>query len=292
MRNSIINTCLILSGVFLAASCAYEEKDNLAGQGPNILRADAGPDKLVVASTVTSSVMLATVWRDANLSSSLNQPVSVSFSTDPAIVTAYNAENGTEYLPLGASLFTFNPSTLNFGAGVFNQDVGITLKAVGLDLSKDYAIGLVMNASGWTAGGDKFIKLALPSAYEGDYISTGTRYNFSTVGDAITTTWPPTGWVSFANWTFNPTTANTLSSRTVAVHAGNSNGGFGRINITVNTDNSVTIVPNSDIGLNELVQSTHRPSTYNPTTKTFELYYQYTNTTGTFRLLYDKLVKK
>jgi Domain of unknown function (DUF1735)/Domain of unknown function (DUF4361) len=289
---SVWTFCLMSIGAILISSCVYDESDKLVGKGPNILRVDAGPDKLVVAPSVTSTVTLAEVWRDANAPGEMDGSVSVSFGTNNQIVTDYNTEHDTEYVPLNAALFSFDPAQLTFESGVFKKSLVITLKAAGLDLTKDYAIGLTANVTGWVAGGDKFIKLALPSAYAGDYISTGVRYNFTTTADADFTNWPPSGFVSTGPWTFNPTTASTLSSKTVAVHAANSDGGFGRINITVNANNSVTIVPNDDIGLNALVQSTHRPSTYNPTTKTFELYYEYTNANGTFRMLRHQLVKK
>jgi hypothetical protein len=206
----------------------------------------------------------------------------------------HNAANpdDIQYTPLPSQYFTFSPSTLNFESGAFNQTIGLTMNAAGLDLSKDYAIGLVASSEGWTPGGDKFIKIALPSAYEGDYKSTGTRYNFADVSSANQTTFPPTGWTTTAPWVFDPTTASTLSSKTVAIHAGNLDGGFGRINVTVNPDNSVVIVPNDDIGLNALVQSTHYTSTYDPATKTLDLYYEYTNTNGTFRIIHDNLVHK
>jgi hypothetical protein len=285
---------MMASASALLFSCEPDPKNELDGKGPNILRADAGPFKLVVAPTITSSVKLATIWKDANSAAALNQTVSATFSLDPQVVLDHNAANpdDIQYTPLDGSYFAFNPSNLELGAGEFTKDLGIDMHAAGLDLSKDYAIGLVMTATGYTAGGDKFIKIALPSAYEGQYVSTGTRFNFNAASDADQSVYPPTGWVSAPTWTFDPTTASTLSSKTVAIHAGNSDGGFGHINVTVHADNSVTIVPNDDIALNALVQSTHYTSTYDPSTKTLDLYYEYTNTTGTFRIIHDKLVHK
>ncbi|GHN00476.1 hypothetical protein WSM22_19650 [Cytophagales bacterium WSM2-2] len=292
--NSLAFLC-VLTISFTA--CNTDDKDDLDGKGPNILRADAGPDKLFVATSTTSSGTLATIHKDANSAAGLNVPVSATFTVDASIVTAHNAANpgGIQYAAMDPQYFSFSPASLDFGAGETQKDLGIVMKANGLDLSKDYAIGLVITANGYTGGGDKFIKIALPSAYEGDYTSIGERYNFAQAADANSTTWPPTGQVSVATWNYTSTTASTLSSKTVAVHAANSNGGFGRINLTVDpATNKVTIVPNDDIALNALVQSTHRPSTYDPATKTFELYYQYTNLpdangVSSFRMLHHKL---
>ncbi|MBI1768441.1 MAG: DUF1735 domain-containing protein [Bacteroidetes bacterium] len=287
---------VLAGGVGVFISCEPEPKNELDGKGPNILRADAGPDKLVVAPTTTSTVTLATIYKDANSAAALNQTVSASFSVDPQIVLDRNAANpdDIQYAPLDAQYFSFSPAALEFGPGEWIKELKMDMKAAGLDLSKDYAIGLVTTATGYTAGGDKFIKVALPSAYEGQYKSTGKRYNYNAASDADQSTNPPSGTlVSVQSWTFDPTTASTLSSKTVAIHAGNSDGGFGRINVTVNpSNNTVTLVPNADCTLNALVLSTHYPSTYDPATKTLDLWYEYTNTSGTFRIIHDKLVHK
>lgn len=275
----------------LVVGCIEEDKNEIEGKGPKNIRLYGGPDKLAVADSVVDTLKLADVWRDAINEATLNEQVNVNFTLTPELVEAYNEANGTELVPLSADYFSFYPSTLTFEPGVFKQDLVVRMHAAGLDLSKDYAIGLTVDAPGWQGGGDKVIKLALPSAYAGSYHSTGVRYNYNSAGEANTSTWPPTGWVSTGPWDFPNVTASTLSSKVIAVHAANSNGGFGRINLQVNADNSVTITPNSDIGLANLVQSTHRPSTYNPDTKTFELYYEYTNANGTFRNLRHVLVK-
>lgn len=106
-----------------------------------------------------------------------------------------------------------------------------------------------------------------------------------------------------------PVLATTIKANIIAVHATNSNGGFGRINVKVtNTpfDSDgvggaesfvVEIMPNGDIGLNVLVQSTHRQSYYTPanpqgTGDKFKFYYEYTNTNGTFRNLEHNLTRK
>lgn len=309
MRNLILNNITrklyvvaAMAAMLIApVSCIEEWESEIEGKGTNNLRVDAGPDALAVSPTVTSTVKIANIWRDANSPAGLKSGTTVTFSTDPALVADYNEENGTNYEPLPTQYFSFEPATLTFAEGDFVKELNIKMNAAGLDLSKDYAIGLVSTADGWRAVGNKFIAVALPSAYEGDYVSTGVRYNYNATSDAKVDTWPPTGFASSSAWNFDPTTASTLSSKTVAVHAANDNGGFGRINLTVtdeviNVDgqdvNVVNITPNSDIGLNALVKSTHRESTYNPATKTFELYYEYTNTNGTFRNLYHKLVKK
>ena len=293
MRNNKILK-YILPAFLLAAlvvGCIEDNKNEIEGKGPKNIRVYGGPDKLAVADSIVDTLKLADIWRDAINEASLNESVDVQFSLNPALVDAYNEANGTELVALDPAYFDFYPSTLGFDPGVFKQDLNVIMHAAGLDLSKDYAIGLKIDAGTWQGAGDKVIKLALPSQYAGSYHSTGIRYNFNSAGEANTSTWPPTGFVSTGPWDYPSTPAATLSSKVVAVHAANSNGGFGRINLQVNPDNTVTITPNSDIGLANLVQSTHRPSTYDPDTKTFELYYEYTNANGTFRSMRHVLVK-
>lgn len=293
---------LIAIGALLVSSCAYDEADHLIdGKGPNQIRFYGGQDKLVVAASLTADVVIGKVFRDANSSKSLNEQVSITFAVDASVVDDYNVANGTEFVALPADKFSFNPGSLVIASGDFETELKITMAAAGLDLSKDYAIGLTGTSDGWDVVGDKFLQLVFLSPYAGEYTSTGTRYNYNAAGDADVTNWPPSGYVSTGPWSFD-TEATTIKANIVAMHAANSDGGFGRINVTVtntafDSDSNgstesflVTIVPNADIGLNALVQSTHRQSYYNPNTKSFKLYYEYTNTNGTFRNLEHNMV--
>jgi hypothetical protein len=144
--------------------------------------------------------------------------------------------------------------------------------------------------------------------YDGPYHSVGTRWNFNQASDY-------TGWNSAAKtpnaaslaliagtgpWDFPATQVVTVNAQNSLVHEGNSDGGFGLINIKVNADNTVTIsstCPANDgscapplTNVANLLPLPGTTSTYDPATKTFELYYQYTNPAGTFRVIYDHLV--
>jgi hypothetical protein len=135
------------------------------------------------------------------------------------------------------------------------------------------------------------IKVTVDNPYSGKYASSGTRWNFNSAGDANTGTMPPTGFVSASNWAFD-TDVTTVDATTCKVHAANDNGGFGYINIKVNPDNTVEVIATAETGLANLVPLAGYTSTYDPTTKTFVLYYQYTNDTGTHRVLRHYLVRK
>ena len=142
--------------------------------------------------------------------------------------------------------------------------------------------------------------------WDGSYKSTGTRYNF-----AVATNY--TGWDLAANapkssstilsapkWSFSSSNAITVNAMNTLVHVGNDNGGFGLMNLTVNPDNTVDIsstCPANDgscaaplTALANLFPLPGLTSTYDPATKTFNLYYQYTNPSGTFRVLHQVMV--
>jgi len=157
--------------------------------------------------------------------------------------------------------------------------------------------------------------------YDGDYKSTGSRFNFNTAADYA-------GWDSAAQkpltgsvytvstpnpWVFAHASVGTVSPSTSYVHAGNDAAAFGTINFTVNNDNvntvngpasTVTVTSNCpgfdgtngacalpQTQLGNLVQLSKVKGYYYASTKTIDLYYMYTNNTGTFRVLHDHLVK-
>jgi hypothetical protein len=140
--------------------------------------------------------------------------------------------------------------------------------------------------------------------YDGDYTGIGTRYNFNQTSDY--TGWDPSTNMPLASsavastgpWNYSSTPIVTVNAKTSTVHVGNSNGGFGTMNITVNpATNVVTIASNSSTAVNGLVPQSGpgaQISTWNPMTKTFSLYYQYTNldangNPSTFRVLHEVL---
>ena len=62
------------------------------------------------------------------------------------------------------------------------------------------------------------------------------------------------------------------------------------MNVTINPDNTVKIEATGATAVPALVPLPGKTSTYDPATKTFNLYYQWTNTNGTFRVAHDVLV--
>ena len=103
--------------------------------------------------------------------------------------------------------------------------------------------------------------------YDGDYTSVGERYNFSAASDYggwdKVANKPKTPWVSLAAWNFPSSPIITVNATISTVHVGNSNGGFGTINIQVDPkSNLVTIISTDATALNALVGSPDVDSTW------------------------------
>jgi hypothetical protein len=311
---------LLAIGSMLVASCAYDESENIMQGGQNLMRFLGVNDKFVLVAITPEpqELSLVTVKRDPISSAELDKTASISIVMDPLVLDAYNDEHDTDFTLMDPAAYTFVGSTtsVDFAAGEDAKDIAINIEPAELDLSLSYALAFVIKnpsssyelSSGYDTA---VVQVIIKNQYDGDYTSVGTRYNYNAAGDANVTNWPPSGFVSTGPWDYSSTAVSTLGTSTVAVHAANSNGGFGRINLTVtntpfDSDNNgsmesfvVNIVPNADIGLNALVKSTHRQSYYTPATPgtsgkgdKFKLYYEYTNTNGTFRNLEHNLTRK
>lgn len=186
----------------------------------------------------------------------------------------------------GTASFTSDYAALKEGL------TGLPDNASGLKVGDFWTFRLVSTLSdGREVQSATKIKVTVDNPYSGTYVSSGTRWNFNSAGDANISTMPPTGFVNSSAWTFD-TGMTTVDETTCKVQCGNANGDFGTFNVKVNPDNSVEIIVTDDTGLANLVQLPGWPSIYEPATKKFTLHYQYTNDTGTHRVLRHYLVRK
>jgi hypothetical protein len=205
------------------------------------------------------------------------QDVVVTLALDPTGLADYNSANGSSYEVPDATVFSIASLKVTIKAGQNLGSLPIVIHPDKVDLSKQLAIPLkIADASGRTISQNLqtvIYAITVKNKYEGTYASSGSRYNFNSTADA------PNNPASVATWSFD-TYMSTVDANTCAVQAGNLNGGF------------VTIAATANTGLNALVPTPGKTSTYDPSTKTFHLYYQYTNTNGTFRLLDHVLVAK
>lgn len=232
-----------------------------------------------------------------------NADVIVTVALDPESLDAYNIERTaageSTFELLSETAYTIPSLTVTVPKGTMDKSFVVKINTSLMDLSKKSMLPFkIVSATNATVASNlntALYAVVVKNPYEGDYKSTGIRYNFAATGDY-------TGWdnvnnvatgaiVSTGPWTFDPYYVNTVDATTSRVHAANADGGFGEIFIRVNVDNTVTVLPGTTV-LNALIPLPGKTSTYDPATKIFNLWYQYTNTTGSFRTLYHKLELK
>jgi hypothetical protein len=97
------------------------------------------------------------VRRDAHSQDALNSSTTVVLKKDDALLDAYNAENGTEFIPLPTSLGVTIPAagadgkvTLEFGKGDFTKGLIVKIPdATKFDFAKQYGLAYkVLSVSG------------------------------------------------------------------------------------------------------------------------------------------------
>lgn len=144
--------------------------------------------------------------------------------------------------------------------------------------------------------------------WDGNYTANGTRYNYNAASEYTgwnnATDMPnatPDGVTAIGPGT---TTLITVNSKYTLMHLAQDLLGtaFGYMRVQVHSDNTVSIAstcPDNDVSgdcsppLSSLANIAPLPGktcTYNPATKTFNMYYQYTNTSGTYRAIHEVLV--
>lgn len=316
---SVLSIALVLGSV---SSCVEDGIDAIEGKGPSIIRMQVNTKKYDVNFTVaafdpviqTKTVLV--INRDAVSNGDLNTTVTVDFALDSVSMRVLNDSIATAALKanedlvagvdqldtlfvLPTSVYTWSAeglsgNTLTFAPGEFVKELSINLDPATLSFSKSYALPIRLSnaSSNYQLSAEvsfAVVQVIVKNDYDATYASTGTRYNYNAASDYGG--WPPTGYTSANTWTFDWHVL-TAGPNTCSVHAANSDGGFGTMNITVNNDNTVLIESTSDTGLTNLVPLPGMTSTYDPSTKTFQLYYQYTNANGTFRVVEHKLVAK
>jgi Domain of unknown function (DUF1735) len=321
-----ITSFLILLGAVLASSCAYDESDKIAGLGPNIVKFEATEGATnSVFNTPDGDVDLVQIRRDAKNSAVLATSTTFEFEIDDQIVTDYNVA-ATEYnlhldsdgdgiddldpkpiyVNLDHTSYTIGTS-LTFDAGETIKPIKI--KVTALDLSTPYAVGAKLKnpPADWVNSGNNssvLISIVIQNQYDGIYVVSGTRWNFSTAADvACGTNPPPSGFISSSTFIFE-NQFTTVGAATNAVSAGNldntGGAGFGNILVTTNPDNTISIAPDADLigpvggpaGLANWKQNVCYSSSYDPIKKKYTIYEQWTNLTGTHRIVQKFVTKK
>lgn len=202
--------------------------------------------------------------------------VNVAPLTDDVAVKAYNDENGTSYTQMPAANYKVNATSVVIKKGQSRASFTITYATDKFDLNKQFVLPLKITSvsSGIISGNYNTILLSVAARnkYDGVYHSTGV-FNHPTAG---------------ARKIDRDKTLRTVNANTVATEIGDIGGSM---NLVVNeADNTVTVVGQVSAS-QPLIPVAGKTNTYDPTTKTFKLNYQYTGGGG-FRVVNEDIKLK
>lgn len=291
---SLCSVVIITIGISLISfSCNYEESDALSGKGENIFRAAVEDNyALAVFSGAVETRAVISINRDVVSAKELNQNATIDFELNVDSLDHFNEVNGTEFVMLEPSAYTFVDITgnaLRFAAGEFIKDLQIELDPSKLDLSQSYALPIVLKnpQSGYkvSAGsGYAIVQIIVKNQYDAKYHETGTLVREGNPVDGLDTY-------------IDLSTAGAATVNAIAGFSIFGNPGLTYL-ITVNSDNSVTIdadpsaaVEIYPIAANGAAGSDGKENSYDPATKTFYLNYEYVNGSGLKRTFHTKLIR-
>ncbi|CCG99529.1 protein of unknown function DUF1735 [Fibrella aestuarina BUZ 2] len=215
---------------------------------------------------------------NVNLSgpNTLSEDVTVTMAVDPALLTQYNANNGTDYQLLPAALYQASGLTATIKAGqrlagpitvnLYTDATRVPDPATYNDAG--YALPLritaVSNSNVAVSSnyGYKILVSKIKNQYDGTYQATGTfTHPVATSSRAI-------------NKEKTLVTVNTTTIETEFADLGASDW---RMQLTVNADNTVTLKP---VGASNTSTTQFGVNKYDPATRTYTLNYKYPGSGG------------
>lgn len=250
------------------SSCDEDVVNPIDGVGDNYFRMPAAAEPVSVvafsADAGLKTVALVEVLRDANSEASLNTSATVNLKVDPTIITAYNADTNhlTKFELIPATLYTTDALTLTFAPGEYSKVITMKIDPSKLDLTKKYALGITAEgANGYKvrSGLNKALfQLIAKNKYHGRYQATGyfthptatSSRDIDRIKEVVTV---------------NATTSET--------ELGDLGGAGYSMQLQVNADNTVTIIPKG--ATPPPLNQTYGPNYYDPAKKTFFLHYSY-----------------
>ena|SRR5688572_682740 len=200
--------------------------------------------------------------------------IQVTLVLDDALITAYNAAHGTNYLPLPANAFTLPTLTFTIPKDSKEFTIPITINKLNLDLSKQYALGVKIASisDGLLNDFEKEIvaTFLVKNIYDGVYSYVSglvTRYNSPGVpaNDALSGPLTP----SLPDVRFITTGANTVQVAGIQWSGG---GGVGGVDPIILTIDPATNLVTATSGANATFANwAGKDNFYDPATKTFTL---------------------
>ncbi len=277
MRKNKMLSAIAVATLMLTGCLKDKEYDNRSAQA---VRPDGVQQLVEIGLTATStSNFLTLVFDNSNVDTTFNlvpvnlasaapagEDIRVTLVQDNTILDAYNAENGTNFLPPPATAYTVENQggVVVIPKGSNTGYLRITLKPsalLGAEYAFAYRISSVAN-TGVTVSSNLrtgIVSIPIRNDYEGEYYSEGFFSH-------------PTAPRAFEGEKY----LSTINSTTVAMELGDLGAGT-TVLLTINPDNSVTIAPGSGAnpataGIND---DAYYNNTYDPATRTFYLKYGY-----------------
>ncbi len=190
----------------------------------------------------------------------------ITVGVNGAALTQYNTDNGDSLALLPDSTYSLANATVTVPAGQRLATVTLNFNTTKIDATKRYALPVsIKSATNGVAVssnyGTKLIIIAIRNAFDGAYHSVGT-FNHPTAG------------IRKIDRDKKLTTINANTSSTEYADLG---GSGWTMNLVVNPDNTVTIVPTGASNAGTMQTGVNK---YDPATKSFTLSYQYAGSGG------------
>ncbi|WP_158617989.1 BT_3044 domain-containing protein [Chitinophaga lutea] len=279
-------TALLLLGVCAGiVSCDKEEGMNGAGQ--TIVSIPAVKDSMIIVGVdyknSPQALNVLEVVRAPHNAAVLNGETSVKLSADPNLITKINASRHRTFIPLPANSYTLDPSVpfangvydLKFPSGEISKSIKININTGLLDLTKQYAMPFVMTeaVNGVVTSSKKvaLVEVIIKNEWDGKYQASGTFFHPVNGPRAID----------------EEKLLQTIGPRTVLANLGDLGGSGYQMKITINADNSVTLVP---AGATPNIDMSYGVNKYDPATKSFTLNYAYN--TAAPRIVRETITRK
>lgn len=185
MKYKFFLVILFMGSTTLFTSCIKDNLKYTQDEGKTFLKFLEAPEKVLYFTPFSTidTVSLFSIRRDANSSSSLKTPVTVTLTSLPDFIDQYNTDNGTAFELLPDSIYTLsNPSyvktatgfTLNLKEGDFASEFDIALNGAKWDVAHTYAAAFSLSATGNNLGVIKaldtmLVFLSVKNKYDGAY---------------------------------------------------------------------------------------------------------------------------
>ncbi len=269
MKKTFINILPILLVAMSLTSCIekdnYFSYDQSSPSRKQVVKIANGGDLVTIARDVSPTIdtfQVIDIRREPNSASELNQPLTVKLVKNPAIISDYNTANGTSFVELPPSSYTIldDLNNITFKPGEDIKQIKIRLNKGALDLSEQYALGFsIADANGAvinTSLKNGIYSIGIKNQWHGTYHASGI-FHHPTSGDRTID---------------EDKDLLTSGARSVLAPLADLGGAGYFMNLTINTDNTVTITP---AGVTPNIDQHWGPNFYDPATKTFHLNYSY-----------------